>query len=83
MPDHAIHLTFPAAADLAPVASIAVRAAARQVALPEAEIDRLRAAVVAAVEARVADRPDAGDIELVLRATRGALEVTLDGRPVG
>jgi hypothetical protein len=83
MPDRTIHLTLPADADLAPVASIAVRAAARQVALPETEIDRLRAAVVAAVEALVAERPDAREIEVVLHPGPGSLEVTLDGRSVG
>jgi anti-sigma regulatory factor (Ser/Thr protein kinase) len=83
MPDHTIHLTLPADADLAPVASVAVRAAARQVALPESEIDRLRTAVVAALEALVEERPDRGDIEVVLHPGKGSLEVTLDGRLVG
>lgn len=82
MPDDAIHLTFPADADLASVASIAVRAAARQVALSEHEIDRLRAAVVAAVEERAAAHP-ASPVELTLLPGAGRLEVALDGDPIG
>ena len=81
MPDDAIHLTFPADADLAAVASIAVRAAARQVALSEHAIDELRAAVVAAVEARAAATPGAA-LALVLRPGPGTLEVSVDGDPV-
>ena len=80
--DRSIHLTLPAHEDLAPVASVAVRAAARQVALPEREIDRLRAAVVAAVEHHAQERPDA-ELALVLRPHRGRLEVSLDGDRVG
>jgi hypothetical protein len=81
MPDDAIHLTFPADADLAPVASIAVRAAARQVALSEHEIDRLRAAVVTAVNERAAAQPEA-PVELTMRPGAGRLEVSLDGDPI-
>jgi hypothetical protein len=59
MPDDVIRLVLPAAAAFAPVASVAVRAVARQVALPETEIDRLRAAVVAAftTQAATTDQP--------------------------
>ena len=53
MPDDDIRLVLPTTAEFIPVASVAVRAAARQVALPETEIDGLRAAVVAAIEARL------------------------------
>ena len=47
MPEDTIRLVLPAAPQFAPVASVAVRAAARQVALPEDEIGRLRTALVA------------------------------------
>ena len=71
--DHAIHLTLPPDVDMAPVASIAVRAAARQVALAETEIDRLRGAVVEAftVQAAATDQP----IEITLHPSRGRMTI--------
>jgi anti-sigma regulatory factor (Ser/Thr protein kinase) len=73
MPDDAIRLTLPPDPDLAAVASVAVRAAARQVALPEQEIDRLRAAVVEVFSAQ-AD-VTGGPIVLVLHPHRGHLRI--------
>ncbi len=73
MPDDAIRLTLPPDADLAAVASVAVRAAARQVALPEQDIDRLRAAVVElfTMQTETTDEP----ILLVLHPDRGHLRI--------
>jgi hypothetical protein len=73
MPDDAIRLNLPPDPDLAAVASVAVRAAARQVALPEKEIDRLRAAVVDVftAQAGVTGEP----IMLVLHPDRGHLRI--------
>jgi len=73
MRDNAIRLTLPPDADLAGVASVAVRAAARQVALSEQEIDRLRAAVVDTFTAQseATDEP----IHLVLHPDRGHLRI--------
>ena len=82
MPDDVIRLVLPAASEFAQVASVAVRAVARQVALPETEIDRLRAAVVDAFTARVGTERD-GPVELVLRPRAGRVEASLDGDPLG
>ncbi len=83
MPDaDEIRLILPAEAELAAVASVAVRAAGRQVALSERDIDQLRAAVVSALEERTAVT-DADTVVVVLRAGRGSLEVVVDGEPVG
>jgi hypothetical protein len=82
MPDDIIRLSLPAVAAFTPVASVAVRAAARQVALSEVEIDRLRAALVAALEDRIANADDA-PIAITLEATPGSLLMVLDGEPVG
>lgn len=73
MPDDAIRLTLPPDADLAAVASVAVRAAARQVALSEQEIDRLRAAVVEAFtqQSDATDEP----ILVVLHPDQGHLRI--------
>jgi len=73
MPDDAIRLTLPPETELVSVASIAVRAAARQVALSEVEIDRLRAAVVEAFPAQAAatDEP----IELVFHPDSGHMTI--------
>ena len=75
MPDDAIRLTLPPDADLAAVASVAVRAASRQVALSEPEIDRLRAAVVEVFtgQAQSTDEP----ILLVLHPERGQLRIVV------
>ena len=81
MPDDAIRLTLPPDADLAAVASVAVRAAARQVALPDTEIDRLRAALVGAIEARLATA-SAESIMIELQPSPGSLRVVLDGDPI-
>jgi hypothetical protein len=71
--DHAIRLTLPPDVDMAPVASIAVRAAARQVALAETEIDRLRAAVVEAftLQAAATDQP----VDITLHPSRGRMSI--------
>ena len=82
MPDAVIRLVLPAAREFALVASVAVRAAARQVALPETEIDRLRAALLDALEARVA-ASGPGDVEIELHPSPGSLRVVLDGEPIG
>jgi hypothetical protein len=82
MPDDVIHLLLPAAPEFGAVASVAVRAAARQVALPETEIRRLRAALDAAFEARLA-RADASPITVDLHPSPGSLRVVLDGTDVG
>jgi anti-sigma regulatory factor (Ser/Thr protein kinase) len=73
MPEDAIRLTLPAEPQLVSVASIAVRAAARQIALPEHEIDRLRAAVVEAFTAQA--RSGDGPIELVLHPDAGHMTI--------
>jgi anti-sigma regulatory factor (Ser/Thr protein kinase) len=75
MPDDVIRLVLPAAAEFAPVASVAVRAVARQVALPETEIDRLRAAVVEAFTAHVgtSDQP----IELTFDTDRLPMRIAV------
>jgi len=73
MRDHAIRLTLPPDADLAAVASIAVRAAARQVALAETEIDRLRVAVAEAFTRQTGPGDD--PIEVVLHPGRGSLRI--------
>ena len=80
MPDDAIRLTLPPDPDLAGVASVAVRAAARQVALPEQEIDRLRAAVVEVFTAQ-AD-VTGGPIVLVLHPDRGHLRIDVGDETV-
>jgi anti-sigma regulatory factor (Ser/Thr protein kinase) len=72
MPDE-IRLTLPPDPDLAAVASVAVRAAARQVALSEQEIDRLRGAVVEAFTAQTDTTDD--PIVLVLHPDRGHLRI--------
>jgi hypothetical protein len=82
MPDGLIRLVLPAAAEFTQVASVAVRAAARQVALPETEIDRLRAALVAAIEARL-PVADGAPMTIELEPRQGALRVALDGEPIG
>ena len=82
MPDEVIRLELPAVEVFTPVASVAVRAAARQVALPEVEIDRLRTALVAALDARIASG-DGSPIEVALEASPGSLRVLVDGEPVG
>jgi anti-sigma regulatory factor (Ser/Thr protein kinase) len=71
--DEAIRLTLPPDPHLASVASIAVRAAARQIALPETEIDRLRAAVVESftAHATASDEP----IELVFHPAAGHMTI--------
>jgi anti-sigma regulatory factor (Ser/Thr protein kinase) len=73
MPDDAIRLTLPPDADLAAVASVAVRAAARQVALSEEDIDRLRVAVIDAftAQAEATDEP----ILVVLHPDQGHLRI--------
>ena len=73
MPDDPIRLTLPPEPELVSVASIAVRAAARQVALSEVEIDRLRAAVVEAftTQAETTDEP----IELVFHPDSGRMTI--------
>jgi len=82
MPDEVIHLVLPAAAEFAPVASVAVRAVARQVALPETEIGRLQAALAAAIEERLATA-DRTPIAIDLHPSPGALRVVLDDTDVG
>lgn len=77
MPDDEIRLAIPPDDDLVPVASVAVRAAARQVALPEVEITRLREALVEALAARM---PLAGGpLEVILRPGAGRLGIEVDG----
>jgi anti-sigma regulatory factor (Ser/Thr protein kinase) len=78
MPDDVIRLVLPASPEFVHVASVAVRAVARQVALPESEIDRLRGAVVAALEERVATT-DGDDVSIELHPSPGSLRVELDG----
>jgi hypothetical protein len=79
MPDDAaIRLTLPPDPDLGPVASVAVRAAARQVAMPESDIERLRDAVVAAFNAEAAASEGAA-VEVVLQPGDGRLGVTVGG----
>ncbi|MFL6207167.1 MAG: hypothetical protein ACJ739_17625 [Acidimicrobiales bacterium] len=73
MPDDPIRLTLPSDPDLVSVASVAVRAAARQVALPETEIDRLRAAVVDTFTAQAAITDD--PIEIVLHPHAGRMTI--------
>jgi anti-sigma regulatory factor (Ser/Thr protein kinase) len=77
MPDRSaarvIRLTLPPDVDMAPVASIAVRAAARQVALAESEIDRLRAAVVEAFTLR-AESTDQ-EVEITLHPSQGRMTI--------
>ena len=82
MPEDVIRLVLPAAPQFAPVASVAVRAVARQVALPETEIGRLRAALVAAIDERLATA-DESPIAVDLHPSPGALRVVLDGNDVG
>jgi hypothetical protein len=74
-----IRLTLPPDVDMAPVASIAVRAAARQVALAESEIDRLRAAVVEAFTLRAGSTDEAVEITLHPRQGRMTIEVGSEG----
>ena len=79
MPDE-IRLTLPPDPDLSTVASVAVRAAARQVALSEREIDRLRAAVV---EAFTAQTDTTGDpIVVVLHPDRGHLRIEVGAESI-
>ena len=82
MPDDVIHLVLPAAAEFAAVASVAVRAVARQVALPETEITRLREALAAALEERLGTG-DESPIAVDLHPSPGALRVVLDGTDIG
>ena len=76
--DRAIVLTLPPDPQLTTVAAVAVRAAARQVALSEAEIDRLRAAVTEAFVAqatngeepiRISLHPDQGRMTIEVGST--------------
>ena len=80
MPDDAIRLTLPADAALAPVASVAVRAAARQVAMPDDGIERLRTAVVDAFTALA--RAGGDPVEIVLRPHDGGMRVEVGGTTV-
>jgi anti-sigma regulatory factor (Ser/Thr protein kinase) len=73
MPDDVIRLTLPPDPSLVAVASVAVRAAARQVALPEHEIDRLRAAVVEAFTSQAA--ASAEPIEVTLHPEAGHMRI--------
>jgi hypothetical protein len=77
MPDDEIRLTIPPDEDLVAVASIAVRAAARQVALPETEIDRLRAAISDELARQIAGAVE--PIDIVLRPSAGALAIEVGG----
>ena len=82
MPDDVVRLVLPASVEFTHVASVAVRAVARQVALPETEIDRLRTAVVAAIEARLAATDD-DVVAIELHPSAGSLRVEVDGEAVG
>ena len=82
MPDDVVRLVLPASVEFAHVASVAVRAVARQVALPETEIDRLRAVVVAALEDRLATT-EGHDVAIELHPSPGSLRVEIDGEVLG
>ena len=73
MPDDVIRITLPPEPSLVAVASVAVRAAARQVAMPDHEIDRLRLAVVEAftTQAAASEEP----IELILHPEAGHMRI--------
>jgi hypothetical protein len=82
MPDDVVRLVLPASVEFTHVASVAVRAVARQVALPETEIDRLRGIVVAALEARLATTDDEV-VAVDLYPSPGSVRIEVDGAVVG
>jgi anti-sigma regulatory factor (Ser/Thr protein kinase) len=82
MPDDVVRLVLPASVEFTHVASVAVRAVARQVALPETEIDRLREALVTALEARLATTDDEV-VAVELHPSPGSLRIEVDGEAVG
>ena len=73
MPDRVIRLTLPPDTDLSAVASVAVRAAARQVALADTALEQLRAEVEAAFVVQAGQTDQA--IELSFHPSEGRLVV--------